>query len=384
MGDAKKGDLFDDVFDEDDPAADPSIKAAKGKVVAQKQKGEDVRALAKAANSESLRIAEDVEVKQRAERAPTSSNSAADAVADIPPEEDEPTDIIFLVFDFVEGPFRGERFEIGQEGTAITRNGITPSHARALREMQLPDPDVSRRHASILFEDKRYWIQDVGSLNGTFINGERLSKERKVSKKRRLDGGEVLQLGGSRVKVMFRVVMIDEMIDEQRQSLQRLKRKKDRFARQLKKRMRMAAVPKPVVEDAGQIPVRKVKMETLSYRDFQNLSRVISGQSGAGLGISGLSGISSSATTRLLPNTHMLLNLVEDVRIHNDKLRDEQREDEERREKLRQAEMKRRKRGRDVGHAVDEFLATIERDVQKQSHPPLPSSLPPPLPPSDH
>jgi hypothetical protein len=35
-------------------------------------------------------------------------------------------------------------------------------------------PTVSRRHARIAFRDARWWIEDRGSFNGTYLNGVRL------------------------------------------------------------------------------------------------------------------------------------------------------------------------------------------------------------------
>ena len=39
----------------------------------------------------------------------------------------------------------------------------------------LEDADVSRYHASLLYENGSLWIQDVGSRNGIFVNGTRLT-----------------------------------------------------------------------------------------------------------------------------------------------------------------------------------------------------------------
>jgi len=41
-------------------------------------------------------------------------------------------------------------------------------------EILLDDPQVSRRHAEITWDGARCTVMDVGSHNGTFVNGARL------------------------------------------------------------------------------------------------------------------------------------------------------------------------------------------------------------------
>jgi len=54
-----------------------------------------------------------------------------------------------------------------------------------------PDPEVSRRHA--VLEDGRFGLEisDAGSLNGTFLNGQRLEHPRT------LHDGDVVQVGNT-------------------------------------------------------------------------------------------------------------------------------------------------------------------------------------------
>ena len=44
-------------------------------------------------------------------------------------------------------------------------------------EVSTPDPLASRRHAEIGHEDSKWWIRDLDSHNGTYLNGKRISRE---------------------------------------------------------------------------------------------------------------------------------------------------------------------------------------------------------------
>ena len=58
-------------------------------------------------------------------------------------------------------------------------------------EISLNDPAVSRYHCWIVIEDGRVLIEDLASVNGTFLNGER------VTKRVPLKPGDTLGLGGT-------------------------------------------------------------------------------------------------------------------------------------------------------------------------------------------
>jgi len=58
------------------------------------------------------------------------------------------------------------------------RDTLTVNHNRAVvgrsadGDVVIPNPSVSRRHALLWRETGRHWIADLGSANGTFVNGE--------------------------------------------------------------------------------------------------------------------------------------------------------------------------------------------------------------------
>lgn len=59
----------------------------------------------------------------------------------------------------------------------------------------LEDTRVSRHHAQLRYRSRRFWVADVGSTNGTFVNGEAIEE-------RSLNDGDVISLGG--LEVTFR------------------------------------------------------------------------------------------------------------------------------------------------------------------------------------
>jgi len=82
---------------------------------------------------------------------------------------------------FTQGPRSGQRLElenelvIGREGAAVT----------------IEDSELSRRHAAVRPVDGGVEIEDLGSLNGTFVNGQRIEAPT------RLAGGDSVKIGQS-------------------------------------------------------------------------------------------------------------------------------------------------------------------------------------------
>lgn len=61
----------------------------------------------------------------------------------------------------------------------------------------VPSPTVSRLHASIKLEHDRYLLSDVGSANGTFVNGSRIEGPRQ------LGSGDTIWLGAPENALSF-------------------------------------------------------------------------------------------------------------------------------------------------------------------------------------
>jgi pSer/pThr/pTyr-binding forkhead associated (FHA) protein len=78
------------------------------------------------------------------------------------------------------GPSEGTSFTLTGEVTTIGRSDTS--------DVMLDDVTVSRRHAEISRTDQGWTLRDVGSLNGTYVNRERI--ESAV-----LSGGDEVQIG---------------------------------------------------------------------------------------------------------------------------------------------------------------------------------------------
>lgn len=96
----------------------------------------------------------------------------------------------------------------------IMRSGPTPGAAFMLEGDQLTigrdatndivinDAEISRRHARLTFQGGKYVLEDLGSTNGTFVNGQRLAGPRV------LKAGEVVSFG-EQIILVFEVTNVD-------------------------------------------------------------------------------------------------------------------------------------------------------------------------------
>ena len=84
------------------------------------------------------------------------------------------------------GPKAGARYGLEADLTTVGR------HSAA--DIFLDDVTVSRRHVEVERSGDRYRVKDTGSLNGTYLNGDRIESDW-------LDDGDVLQVG--RFKLVF-------------------------------------------------------------------------------------------------------------------------------------------------------------------------------------
>jgi putative nucleotidyltransferase with HDIG domain len=87
------------------------------------------------------------------------------------------------------------------EGKVWESDTLLRAGRLASLEMVLDDSSVSRRHAEVRATDAGWRLRDLGSTNGTFLNGSRLTNVEKELKAR-----DVIQFG----KVAVSVEMIDE------------------------------------------------------------------------------------------------------------------------------------------------------------------------------
>lgn len=86
------------------------------------------------------------------------------------------------------GPDAGQEYELTQE---VTRIG------RALDcDIVLKDPYASRHHAEIQRRDDAYWVRDLESKNGVYVEGRRLSPGAGAW----LDDGMVVQFASTRFR----------------------------------------------------------------------------------------------------------------------------------------------------------------------------------------
>ena len=93
----------------------------------------------------------------------------------------------------LEGPALVVRAGGGRAGESFRPDGERTRMGRSPDcEIFLDDVTVSRNHAVLIDRDGTYWVEDQGSLNGTFVNRKRIDSAP-------LEEGDELQIGKYRM-----------------------------------------------------------------------------------------------------------------------------------------------------------------------------------------
>jgi pSer/pThr/pTyr-binding forkhead associated (FHA) protein len=92
------------------------------------------------------------------------------------------------------GPTPGASFNLEGDQLTIGRDSTN--------DLVINDAEISRRHARLTFQGGKYVLEDLGSTNGTFVNGQRLAGPRV------LKAGEVVSFG-EQIILVFEVTNVD-------------------------------------------------------------------------------------------------------------------------------------------------------------------------------
>jgi hypothetical protein len=98
----------------------------------------------------------------------------------------------------LEGPALVVRSGGGRAGESFRPSGERTRIGRSPEcEIFLDDVTVSRNHAVLVERDGRFFVEDQGSLNGTFVNRRRIDNQK-------LENGDELQIGKYRLTFVER------------------------------------------------------------------------------------------------------------------------------------------------------------------------------------
>lgn len=91
-----------------------------------------------------------------------------------------------------QGPYPNQEYLLTQAATSIGRG---PNN-----DIVFTDPELSRQHAQIIAIGNTYTLKDLGSTNGSFING------RRVTGSAPLEDGDIISFGES-ISLLFQVTV---------------------------------------------------------------------------------------------------------------------------------------------------------------------------------
>ncbi len=104
-----------------------------------------------------------------------------------------------LILTVLQGPEKGRRFELPDNEPQMI--------GRSSESLPLRDQTISRRHAELTPDDGKWYIKDLDSTNGTFVNGLRV------------DGRRVLLKHGDQIRTGSTLLMFGEAPDTRRANM---------------------------------------------------------------------------------------------------------------------------------------------------------------------
>lgn len=104
-------------------------------------------------------------------------------------------------------PVERQAYDQSRSGAAVAAGGVPAVEAPLPSErlewtlgasrdcdIIIDDPYVSRRHCRIVQEEGKYWIEDLDSCNGTFVDGERVVRRKELSLNDSIGLGKTLRI----------------------------------------------------------------------------------------------------------------------------------------------------------------------------------------------
>lgn len=119
----------------------------------------------------------------------------------------------------IQGADQGKRFELKSPAVALGRENSNP--------IRIHDTEVSRRHAEVRQVDNSYRVVDLGSANGTYLNGQPVEGSSEIRSGDRLQVGQTVMLfsegpsGSNDREVASRVNMLGPASPDDRSAILR-------------------------------------------------------------------------------------------------------------------------------------------------------------------
>lgn len=85
--------------------------------------------------------------------------------------------------------------------------GLTTLGRHPDNQIQVLDRLVSKEHAVLEFRGETLWVRDLGSLNGTFVNGRRVREAE-------LKSGDQIAIGGSKITIEQPTTRLGRLLNE--------------------------------------------------------------------------------------------------------------------------------------------------------------------------